>query len=85
MLKGVTKAHMARRLGVAPSYMTKLEQGRLQPSGEMMFRMAKYLGQTIEVLFQHVPDSMKTFPVVRVGGREFVSQSDAKQQPLKNQ
>ena len=51
--KGVSKAHMARYVGVERSYMTKLEQGRLQPSGEMMFRMAKYLNQPLEVLFQH--------------------------------
>ena len=76
---------MARRIGVAPSYMTKLEQGRLQPSAEMMFRMAKYLGQTVDVLFQHVPGPVKNFPVVRVGGGEFVSQSDAQQQPLNKQ
>lgn len=52
--KGVSKAHMARRIGVKRSYMTKLEQGRLQPSGEMMFRIARYLGQPLEILFQHV-------------------------------
>jgi len=51
--KGVTKAHLARRVGVARSYMTKLEQGTLQPSGEMMFRIARYLGQPLEAVFQH--------------------------------
>ena len=53
MAKGVTKAHLARRVGVARSYVTKLEQGILQPSGEMMFRIAKYLGCTLEQVFQH--------------------------------
>lgn len=52
--KGVTKAHMARRIGVKRSYMTKLEQGRLQPSAEMMFKIAKYLGQSLENVFQSV-------------------------------
>jgi putative transcriptional regulator len=52
--KGVTKAHLARRVGVKRSYMTKLEQGKMQPSGEMMFRIAKYLGQPLEAVFQHV-------------------------------
>jgi len=60
--KGVTKAHMARRVGVKRSYMTKLEQGRLQPSGEMMFRIAKYLGQPLEQVFQYVQGS-ETQPV----------------------
>ena len=52
--KGVTKAHMARQVGVKRSYMTKLEQGRLQPSGDMMFRIAEYLEQPLIVVFQHV-------------------------------
>jgi putative transcriptional regulator len=52
--KRVSKAHMARRIGVKRSYMTKLEQGRLQPSGEMMFEIAEYLGQPLEQVFQHV-------------------------------
>jgi putative transcriptional regulator len=51
--KGVSKAHLARRVGVARSYMTKLEQGKLQPSGEMMFRIARYLGRPLEEVFQH--------------------------------
>jgi len=52
--RGVSKAHMARQVGVERSYMTKLEQGRLQPSGEMMFRIAGYLKQPLEQVFQHV-------------------------------
>ena len=53
--KGVSKAHLARRVGVSRSYVTKLEQGTMQPSGEMMFRIAKYLGQPLELVFQHTP------------------------------
>jgi putative transcriptional regulator len=59
--KGVSKAHMARRVGVSRSYATKLEQGILQPSGEMMFRIAKYLGQPLEAVFQHA-QSLKESP-----------------------
>lgn len=59
--KGVSKAHMARRVGVSRSYATKLEQGILQPSGEMMFRIAKYLGQPLEAVFQHA-QSLKASP-----------------------
>jgi putative transcriptional regulator len=51
--KGVTKAHLARQVGVARSYMTKLERGTMQPSGEMMFRIARYLGRPLEEVFQH--------------------------------
>jgi len=57
----VSKAQLARRVGVSRSYVTKLEQGKLQPSGEMMFRIAKYLKQPLEAVFQHAP-SPKTSP-----------------------
>jgi putative transcriptional regulator len=53
--KGVSKAHLARRVGVSRSYVTKLEQGIMQPSGELMFRIAKYLGQPLESVFQPAP------------------------------
>ena len=59
--KRVSKAHLARRVGVDRSYVTKLEQGKLQPSGEMMFRIAKYLGQPLEAVFQH-SQSLKESP-----------------------
>ena len=59
--KGVSKAHLARRIGVDRSYVTKLEQGKMQPSGEMMFRIAKYLGQPLEAIFQHA-QCLKTSP-----------------------
>ena len=59
--KGVCKAHLARRIGVDRSYVTKLEQGKMQPSGEMMFQIAKYLGQPLEAVFQHV-QSLKARP-----------------------
>ena len=53
--KRVSKATLARRVGVDRSYVTKLEQGKMQPSGEMMFRIAEYLGQPLETVFQHTP------------------------------
>ena len=59
--KGVSKAHLARRVGVDRSYVTKLEQGKMQPSGEMMFLIAKYLGQPLEAVFQHA-QSLKASP-----------------------
>jgi putative transcriptional regulator len=58
--KGVSKAHLARRIGVSRSYITKLEQGILQPSAEMMFRLAKYLGQPLEAVFQHTQSASAT-------------------------
>ena len=55
--KGVSKAHLARYVGVDRSYITKLEQGKMQPSAEMMFRFAKYLGRSIEEVFAHAQAS----------------------------
>jgi transcriptional regulator with XRE-family HTH domain len=52
-VKRVSKAHLARQVGVHRSYVTKLEHGTMQPSGEMMFRIAKYLGQPLIEVFQH--------------------------------
>ena len=45
---------MARRVGVCRSYISKLEDGSIQPSGEVMFRIAAYFGRRIEEIFQLV-------------------------------
>jgi putative transcriptional regulator len=50
--KGVSKSHLARKIGVCPSYVTKLEKNDLQPSGEIMFRLAEYFKCRIEEVFQ---------------------------------
>ena len=50
--KGVSKAHLARRITVSRSYVTRLEQGGLQPSGAVMFRIAAYFRCRIEEVFQ---------------------------------
>jgi len=55
LARGVSKAHLARRIGVCRSYVSKLETGNLQPSGDMMFRIAAYFGRRIEEIFQLVP------------------------------
>ena len=59
------QARFQGRLGAARrrdrSYVTKLEQGKMQPSGEMMFRIARYLGQPLEAVFQHAP-ALKASP-----------------------
>jgi putative transcriptional regulator len=55
--KGVSKAHLARRIGVSRSYVTRLEQGNLQPSAGVLFRIAGYFKCRVEDIFEHVPDS----------------------------
>ena len=51
--RNITKAGLARRIGVCRSYVTKLELGRIQPSGEVMFRIAEYFKIRVEDVFQH--------------------------------
>ncbi|MFZ4695943.1 MAG: helix-turn-helix transcriptional regulator [Verrucomicrobiia bacterium] len=50
--KGISKAHLARRIGVSRSHVVRLEQGKVQPSAKTMFRIARYFGCRIEELFQ---------------------------------
>src|SRR5581483_891899 len=52
--KGVSKAHLARRVGVSRSFVTKLENGTAQPSAEVMFRIAAYFKQRVEAVFERV-------------------------------
>jgi DNA-binding XRE family transcriptional regulator len=52
----ISKAHLARQVGVCRSYITRLEAGILQPSGNVMFRIAGYFRVPIEQIFQHVEE-----------------------------
>ena len=52
----LSKAHLARKIGVSRSYITKLENGALQPSGRVMFKIADYFGCRVEQIFRYVPD-----------------------------
>ena len=53
---GLSKAHLARNIGVSRSYITKLEKGTLQPSARIMFKIAAYFGCRVEELFRYAPD-----------------------------
>jgi DNA-binding XRE family transcriptional regulator len=50
--KGVSKSHLAREIGVCPSYVTRLENNDIQPSGKVMFRIADYFKCRIEDVFK---------------------------------
>lgn len=52
--RGINKAQLARQIGVSRSYITRLEQGRVNPSAEVMFRLADFLGCSVEDVFQYV-------------------------------
>jgi DNA-binding XRE family transcriptional regulator len=53
--KGISQAHLARRIGVGRSFVTKLEKGA-QPSADLMFRVARYFKQPVEEVFEQVDD-----------------------------
>lgn len=63
---GISKAQLARRVGVNHSHITRLEQGKTQPSAELMFRFAQYFGCDIEDIFHYGPKGKrrlkKNFP-----------------------
>jgi putative transcriptional regulator len=50
---GITKAYLAQRVGISRSYVTKLEQGRVTPSPELMFRIANYFECPVEKVFSY--------------------------------
>jgi putative transcriptional regulator len=52
--KGISQAHLARRIGVGRSFVTKLEKGKAQPSAKLIFRVARYFKQPVESIFVHV-------------------------------
>jgi|SRR5208283_376303 len=52
--KKISKAHLARQIGVCRSYVSKLERGNIQPSGEVLFRIVEYFKLRIEDIFQRV-------------------------------
>lgn len=64
--KGISRAHLARRVGVGRSFVTKLEKGIAQPGAELMLRIAAYFKQPVEAIFQQIKSSqsndMVTWP-----------------------
>jgi transcriptional regulator with XRE-family HTH domain len=62
--KGVSKSQLARKVGVCASYVTRLENNDIQPSGNVMFRLAEYFKCKLEDLFRHLPDKAKALTVM---------------------
>lgn len=48
--RGITQAELARRLGVSPSAMGMYEQGRRQPSGEILVALSEEFGVSTDFL-----------------------------------
>lgn len=53
--RGISKAHLARQVGVTRSYITKLEQGACEPSLQVAFKLAAYFQCPVEALFEANP------------------------------
>jgi DNA-binding XRE family transcriptional regulator len=68
MAMKMSKATLARRIGAVRSYITKLENEELQPSGPVMLRFAHVLQQPVEDIFQltEFPSGLAAFqPISR--------------------
>jgi DNA-binding XRE family transcriptional regulator len=59
--KGVSKAHLARKLRVSRSFVTKLENGNAQPGAALMLRAAAYFNRPVEAVFW-LADGMESKP-----------------------
>ncbi|TRZ97758.1 MAG: transcriptional regulator [Nitrospiraceae bacterium] len=53
--RGITKAHLARQVGVNRSCITKLEQGACLPSLRLALRLAAYFQCPVDALFEDRP------------------------------
>ena len=64
--KGLTLKDLAARIGKSPSYLSKLEHGKINPSLTSLKKIADALGRPIVHLFE---DSMTTVPTVLLEGQ----------------
>ena len=52
--KGINKSQLALRLKMSRAYVTRLERGDINPSAEVMLRIARYFRQPVEEIFELV-------------------------------
>ena len=57
---GWNQAELAQRLQISPSAVGMYEQGRREPSADMLVRMAKALGVSVDYLLTGVPADTET-------------------------
>ncbi|MEU4492416.1 XRE family transcriptional regulator [Streptomyces sp. NPDC023998] len=66
--RGLTLEAAARRAGLSPAHLSRLETGHRQPSLPMLLALARIYGTTVaELLGETVPDRE---PIIRAGSRE---------------
>ena len=52
--KGLTQENLSEKLNMSLSYISKLEQGRISPSGIVLYRLSRILDVTLEEFFKGV-------------------------------
>lgn len=55
MNSGLSLREVARQLGVSPSFISQMENGKSQPSVATLYSMAQLLGVSIDELFERTP------------------------------
>jgi len=48
---GITQAQLAKNVGISRPYLSDIENSKRQVSGEVMIRIARYLGVKVEEIF----------------------------------
>ena len=54
--RGIRQEELAKALGVSRQTISSLENGRYNPSIQLAFKLARYLGMTIEEVFIYEED-----------------------------
>ena len=60
--KGISQIEVARRADLAPSYLSRIEKGRIHPTFRMASRIASALGMSLDDLLGHSPPRRKGRP-----------------------
>ncbi len=63
---GMSLREVARQLGVSPSFISQMENGKSQPSVATLYSMAQLLGVSIDELFRLDGDSIEPLPLTLV-------------------
>ena len=57
--KGISQAELARRLHISPSAVGMYEQGRREPSVEILIALSQELGVSLDYLLSGRPDTVR--------------------------
>jgi putative transcriptional regulator len=76
--KRISKAHLAREIKVCRAYVTRLEKGELQPSGDVMFRIARYFKCSVDDIFQLADKDARTGVVASLPKSHFPGEPPSK-------